>query len=98
MKRYYMYIPLNIDKDKNTRFVVETDNIPTTRLFSGKVVARNKKAYWYLGQKSDSFANPVNDMMSGYKPSFLPINKDEVISQFDEHCIEKEKEYVDYDG
>jgi hypothetical protein len=43
-KQYYMFIPLDIDKDKNTRFVVETDGIiPTDKAFSGKVVARNKK-------------------------------------------------------
>jgi hypothetical protein len=48
-KQYYMFIPLDIDKEKNTRFVVETDGIPTGNLFSGRVIARNKKAYWYLG-------------------------------------------------
>jgi hypothetical protein len=87
-KQYYMYIPLDIDKEKNTRFVVETDGIPTTNLFSGRVVARNKKAYWYLGRESDQWANPIADMKNGSKPSFLPINQDEAKERFDEHCIE----------
>ena len=87
-KQYYMFIPLDIDKEKNTRFVVETDGIPTANLFSGRVVARNKKAYWYLGTESDQWANPVADMKNGSKPSFLPINLDEVIAKFQEHCIE----------
>jgi hypothetical protein len=87
-KKYYMYIPLDIDKEKNTRFVVETDGIPTTNLFSGRVVARNKKAYWYLGRESDQWANPIADMKNGSKPSFLPINQDEAKERFDEHCIE----------
>jgi hypothetical protein len=86
-KRYYMYIPLDIDKDKNTRFVIETDGVPTTNLFSGKVVARNKKAYWYLGRESNTWANPVADMKEGSKPSFLPINRDEVIKKFEEHSL-----------
>lgn len=88
-KQYYMYIPLDIDKAKNTRFVVETDGIPTANLFSGKVVARNKKAYWYLGRESKTWANPIADMKSGSKPSFLPINRDEAIAKFEEHCIEE---------
>lgn len=87
-KQYYMYIPLDIDKQKNTRFVVETDGIPTTNLFTGKVVARNKNAYWYLGRESETWTNPIADMKSGSKPSFLPINLDEAIAKFDEHCIE----------
>lgn len=87
-KQYYMFIPLDIDKEKNTRFVVETDGIPTTNLFSGRVVARNKKAYWYLGRESDNWTNPIADLKNGIKPSFLPINRDEVIAKFDEHCIE----------
>jgi hypothetical protein len=86
-KRYYMYIPLDIDKEKNTRFVIETDGIPTTNLFSGKVVARNKKAYWYLGSESTTWANPIADMREGSKPSFLPINRDEVIAKFEEHSL-----------
>jgi hypothetical protein len=89
-KQYYMFIPLDIDKDKNTRFVVETDGIiPTDKAFSGKVVARNKKANWYLGAESDNWVNPIVDMMNGNKPSFLPINQDEVIAKFEEHCIEE---------
>jgi hypothetical protein len=52
------------------------------------VVARNKKAYWYLGRESDQWANPIADMKEGSKPSFLPINRDEVIAKFQEHCIE----------
>jgi hypothetical protein len=88
-KKYYMYIPLDIDKEKNTRFVVETDGIiPTDKAFSGKVVARNNKSYWYLGAESDNWVNPIVDMMNGNKPSFLPINRDEVIAKFQEHCIE----------
>ena len=86
-KHYYMYIPLDIDKEKNTRFVVETDGIPTSNLFSGKVVARNKKAYWYLGRESDQWANPIADMREGFKPSFLPINQDEIIAKFEEHSL-----------
>jgi len=86
-KHYYMFIPLDIDKEKNTRFVVETDGIPTSNLFSGKVVARNKKAYWYLGRESDQWANPIADMKEGSKPSFLPINRDEVIAKFEEHSL-----------
>jgi hypothetical protein len=82
-----MFIPLDIDKEKNTRFVVETDGIPTSNLFSGKVVARNKKAYWYLGRESDQWANPIADMKEGSKPSFLPINRDEVIAKFEEHSL-----------
>jgi hypothetical protein len=88
MKRYYMYIPLDIDKQKNTRFVLETDGIPTTSLFKGKVVARNKKSYWYLGQESSNFVNPIADLEVGGKPSFFPICKDEAMKNFDEHCIE----------
>jgi hypothetical protein len=87
-KRYYMYLPLDIDKNKNTRFVIETDGIPTTALFSGKVVARNKKAYWYLGQSADRFVNPIEDLKHGMKPSFIPICKEQAIENFDEHCIE----------
>lgn len=87
-KQYYMYIPLDIDKEKNTRFVVETDGIPTGNLFSGRVVARNKKAYFYLGGESDQWVNPIADMKNGHKPSFLPINRDEAIARFEEHCIE----------
>ncbi len=83
-----MYIPLDIDKQKNTRFVVETDGIPTESLFSGRVVARNKKAYWQLGNESKGWTNPITDMKSGSKPSFLPINRDEAKERFDEHCIE----------
>lgn len=45
-KRYYMFIPLDIDKDKSSRFVVETDGIPEQDLFFAKVVARNRKAYY----------------------------------------------------
>ena len=88
MKYYYMYIPFNIDKQKNTRFVVETDGIPVNNLFSGKVVARNKNSPCYLGRESDQWTNHVKDMMNGHKPSFIPINKDEAIEWFDEHCIE----------
>ena len=87
-KQYYMYIPLDIDKQKNTRFVVETDGIPTSKEFSGRVVARNKKAYYYLGAESIYWANPIADMKNGSKPSFLPINQDEVKERFDEHCLE----------
>lgn len=87
-KKYYMYIPLDIDKEKNTRFVIETDGIPTTNLFSGRVVARNKKAYYYLNAESDQWVNPIADMKNGSKPSFLPINQDEAKERFDEHCIE----------
>lgn len=87
-KQYYMYIPLDIDKQKNTRFVVESDGIPKGSFFHGRVVARNKKSYWYLGATSDGWANPIEDLKHGNKPSFLPINKDEVIAKFDEHCIE----------
>lgn len=83
-KRYYMYLPINIDKDKNTRFVVETDGIPQGDLFTGKVVARNSKAYYQLGSVSDRFVNPVSDLRNGMKPSFIPINPSEVEEKFDE--------------
>jgi len=84
-----MFIPLDIDKQKNTRFVVETDGIiPTDKAFSGKVVARNNKSYWYLGAESNNWVNPIVDMMNGNKPSFLPINQDEVKERFEENCIE----------
>ena len=86
-KQYYMFIPLDIDKNKNTRFVVETDGIPTTNLFSGRVVARNSKAHWYLGRESDNWANPIADLREGSKPSFLPINRDEAIARFQEHTL-----------
>lgn len=86
-KRYYMFIPLNIDRDKNTRFVVETDGIPTGNLFTGRVVATNKKSYWWLGRKSDQWVNPIADLKSGNKPSFLPINVDEVKEQFNDHIL-----------
>lgn len=85
---YYMYIPLDIDKDKNTRFVVEVDEIPTTNTFSGRVVARNKKAYYYLGHESIHWVNPIADLKNHHKPSFLPINRDEVKERFEEHCLE----------
>jgi hypothetical protein len=80
MKKYYMYLPLNIDKEKNTRFAIETDEIPTKSLFSGKVVARNAKAYHYLGFSSDNWVNPIEDLKHGQKPSFIPINKEELNS------------------
>lgn len=83
-KRYYMFIPLDIDKDKSSRFVVETDGIPERDLFFGKVVARNHKAYYYLGQESSDWCNPIADLRHGHKPSFIPINKDEVEEKFEE--------------
>jgi len=83
-----MFIPLDIDKQKNTRFVVETDGIPTTNVFSGKVIARNKKSFHYLRAESNHWANPITDMQRGSKPSFLPINQDEVKERFEENCIE----------
>jgi hypothetical protein len=86
-KRYYMYLPINIDKDKNTRFVVETDGIPQTELFTGKVVARNSKAYYQLGAVNDRFVNPVADMRNGMKPSFIPINLSEVKEKFEQHIL-----------
>lgn len=88
-KQYYMFIPLDIDKEKNTRFVVETDGIPTGNLFSGRVIARNKKAYWYLNAECEDWVNPIADLKNGSKPSFLPINRDEAIAKFEEHCIEE---------
>jgi hypothetical protein len=86
-KRYYMYLPINIDKDKNTRFVVETDGIPQTELFTGKVVARNSKAYYQLGVVNNRFVNPVADMRNGMKPSFIPINLSEVKENFKENIV-----------
>lgn len=83
-KRYYMYLPMNIDKDKNTRFVVETDGIPQGDLFTGKVVARNSKAYYYLGRVMDTFVNPMADLRNGMQPSFIPISPSEVKEKFDE--------------
>lgn len=83
-KRYYMFIPSDIDKDKSSRFVVETDGIPERDLFFAKVVARNPKAYYYLGQESSTWCNPIADLRHGHKPSFLPIHKDEVIEKFKE--------------
>lgn len=82
-----MYIPLNFDKQKSTRFVVETDGIPTNELFSGKVVARNDKAYFSLGCDNDRWVNPIHDLQMGAKPSFIPISKDEVMTKFDSHCL-----------
>lgn len=90
-KRYYMYLPLEIDKQKNTRFVVEVDGIPQGNFFHGRVVARNNKAHWYLGYESNQFVNPIADLQSGYKPSFIPISKDEAMKNFDEHWIESDK-------
>jgi hypothetical protein len=86
-KRYYMYLPINIDKDKNTRFVVETDGIPQSELFTGKVVARNSKAYWQLGTIQENFVNPISDMRNGMKPSFIPINLLEVKENFKENIV-----------
>jgi hypothetical protein len=86
-KHYYMYLPINIDKDKNTRFVVETDGIPQTELFTGKVVARNSKAYWQLGTIQENFVNPISDMRNGMKPSFIPINLLEVKENFKENIV-----------
>jgi hypothetical protein len=86
-KHYYMYLPINIDKDKNTRFVVETDGIPQSELFTGKVVARNSKAYWQLGTIQENFVNPISDMRNGMKPSFIPINLLEVKENFKENIV-----------
>ncbi len=82
-----MYLPINIDKDKNTRFVVETDGIPQSELFTGKVVARNSKAYWQLGTIQENFVNPISDMRNGMKPSFIPINLLEVKENFKENIV-----------
>ena len=82
-----MYLPINIDKDKNTRFVVETDGIPQCELFTGKVVARNSKAYWQLGTIQENFVNPISDMRNGMKPSFIPINLLEVKENFKENIV-----------
>jgi len=86
-KHYYMYLPINIDKYKNTRFVVETDGIPQSELFTGKVVARNSKAYWQLGTIQENFVNPISDMRNGMKPSFIPINLLEVKENFKENIV-----------
>jgi hypothetical protein len=82
-----MYLPINIDKYKNTRFVVETDGIPQSELFTGKVVARNSKAYWQLGTIQENFVNPISDMRNGMKPSFIPINLLEVKENFKENIV-----------
>ena len=86
-KRYYMYLPINIDKNKNTRFVVETDGIPQSDLFTGKVVARNSKSYYQLGTIQEKFVNPISDMRNGMKPSFIPINLLEVKENFKENIV-----------
>lgn len=86
-KRYYMYLPINIDKNKNTRFVVETDGIPQSDLFTGKVVARNSKSYYQLGTIQENFVNPISDMRNGMKPSFIPINLLEVKENFKENIV-----------
>jgi hypothetical protein len=86
MKKYYMYIPLSFDKEKNTRFVVEVDDVSDLH-FSGRVVARNKKAHWFLGYEAKTWANPMRDLRDGNKISFLPISIDEAKEQFDEHCL-----------
>lgn len=87
-KRYYMFIPLDIDKDKSSRFVVETDGIPERDLFFAKVVARNRKAYYYIGHESSTWCNPIADLKNGHKPSFIPINKDEVEKKFEEFHLD----------
>jgi hypothetical protein len=85
MRRYfYMYIPLDIDKEKSTRFVVESDGVPLHDTFKGVVVARNSKAFYFLGHTSNSWVNPISDLKCGCKPSFIPINEDEIRAKFSE--------------
>jgi len=86
-KRYYMYLPMNIDKEKNTRFVVETDGIPQSDLFTGRVVARNSKAYFHLGRVMNEWVNPMADLRNGMQPSFIPISLSEVKEKFEQHIL-----------
>lgn len=82
-----MYLPSNIDKDKNTRFVVETDGIPQGDLFTGKVVARNSKAYYNLYRVMDTFVNPMADLRNGMTPSFIPVSLSTVKEKFEQHIL-----------
>jgi hypothetical protein len=83
-KHYWMYIGLDPDKNKNDRFVVETNGlISTTDLtFRGKVVAVGTKSPYQLGKDSRNWCSPIHDIMNGYTPSFIPIHHDLVKEKF----------------
>lgn len=90
MKYYFLHLPLEIDRAKNERFVIETEELPRLGYkFSGRVVARGKKATHPINYFSHNWCNPLDDVAKGWQPSFIPIARHRVLEMFDFTTIEE---------
>lgn len=89
VKRYYMFIG-NVVPDqmgqKSIRFVIESENgiVSPTNQLRGPVVAtmQGKQNEMNLGYRAN-WCNPIDDMLSGFAPSVIPVNAEYVLNNFD---------------
>lgn len=78
IKYYYLFIGAGIENidDKKNRYIVESKKLVRKGfLFSGSVVARNKKAHPPLNYHCNGWVNPVDETLEGFYPSFVRVNQ-----------------------
>lgn len=88
-KRYYMFIgdvPLVDMGKKSIRFVIESENgiVSSETQLRGPVVAtmKGKQNEIGLGHRAN-WCNPIDDMLSGFAPSVIPVTAEYVAENFD---------------
>lgn len=82
-KYYYIYLGNAGPEPKSVRFLVESEQSPNDmlanfRTFSGRVVARNGKAPYQLGEESNAWTNPVACFKDGDFQSFSYLREMQV--------------------
>lgn len=75
-KYYYLFIGGGVSElgMVSKRFVVESDGpLPARGHWKGRVVARNKNAFHYLGYNEGTWVNPIEETALGLFPNFVRL-------------------------